>query len=100
VTTTRYEITMRGLAGQWWLLGYTARRTKGAVFDYVRAYREEIRSHTGEQELLWKHGNWAARGYFYTADGAWQFGLSGRTQLQAQHEGELPRVAKREEAAA
>lgn len=91
MTPTRYEITLRGPAGQRFLLGYSARRTRQAVLSAVLARRAAVIAHTGQQDTDWKPGGLGRFGYLYTADGAWQMGLSGRTQLQAQQEGELPR---------
>jgi hypothetical protein len=90
--TTRYEVRLLDEGGNDRLLGYSARKTKGAILEMATrpATNAGLRTLYPTGEVAWSGWN-----LVITVDGTFAaaLGFSGRTQREAIGAGELPAFA-------
>jgi hypothetical protein len=82
---TSYEIAVQAKDGRRFLIAYSQRRT-------VRCLMQNLHTHWGALLPLIDDGDYRREGLRIVGAGDWWLGFSGRTELVARQDGELPRI--------
>jgi hypothetical protein len=85
--TTRYEIAVRDTSGKRWLVAYTERHTQRNICENFAKVHPLVERLIAPTDAAWDR----ARKRYIAAE--WEFGFTGRTQLQARQDGELPHIS-------
>lgn len=89
---TRYEITAVHPDGRKWLVGYTPRKSRPGLLAAMRNVAAPLMNKLpiGDADKI----EWGTKPLPWASVSGFKIAFTGRTQLDAQREGELPFIAK------